>query len=139
MSPDLVQARLRLIEELLADLSGIGEFDVDEMERDRIRRHAVERILTQLVELASSINGHVVGALTGAAPRDYRSSFLAMAELDVIDRELADRLARAAGMRNLLVHEYGDIDLGIVADAVPGALVDFSEYVRVVAGWAAAR
>ncbi len=38
-------------------------------------------------------------------------------------------------MRNLLVHEYGDIDLTIVAEASTLAVEDFSDYLTSVARW----
>jgi len=37
------------------------------------------------------------------------------------------------GLRNILTHEYVDIDLGIVAQAVPRAREFFTDYVRAVA------
>ena len=38
------------------------------------------------------------------------ASFTRLAELGVLDAEFARRIARAAGLRNRLVHEYEDID-----------------------------
>jgi uncharacterized protein YutE (UPF0331/DUF86 family) len=35
----------------------------------------------------------------------------------VLDGDLAERLARAAGFRNILVHAYADLDLPQVHDA----------------------
>ena len=37
-----------------------------------------------------------------------------LADADVISPALADRLARAAGFRNLLVHAYASLDLTLV-------------------------
>jgi hypothetical protein len=48
----VVQERLRLMRDLLDDMDGIGEVDASRLETDRIVRHAVERIITQLVDLA---------------------------------------------------------------------------------------
>ena len=42
----VVQERLRLIRELLDDLSDIGEVTASRLRRERITRHAVERIVT---------------------------------------------------------------------------------------------
>ncbi|WP_353057961.1 HepT-like ribonuclease domain-containing protein [Propionimicrobium sp. PCR01-08-3] len=36
------------------------------------------------------------------------------------------------GLRNILVHQYTDIDLAQVAAAVPLALRDYGEYIRQV-------
>ena len=53
----------------------------------------------------------------------------------MLDHQLATDLALAAGMRNLLVHEYGDIDLTIVAGARSAAARDFAAFVTTVAQW----
>ena len=71
----VVQARLTLIRGLLDDLRSVGEVTADLLQRDRMLRHGVERVLGQLVELAVSIDGHVGATLLGRAPQDYRSSF----------------------------------------------------------------
>lgn len=57
--PGVVQARLTLIRGLLDDLQSVGVVSVDLLQRDRMLRHGVERVLGQLVELAVSVNGHM--------------------------------------------------------------------------------
>lgn len=55
----MLQAKLRAMRELLDDLDGAGDLDADVLQADRMLRHGVERILTQLVELAAGVNGHL--------------------------------------------------------------------------------
>lgn len=45
------------------------------------------------------------------SPPTYADAFRELADAGVIPDELADRLARAAGFRNLIVHGYGRLDL----------------------------
>lgn len=45
------------------------------------------------------------------SPPTYADAFRLLAEAGVIPRELAGRLVRAAGFRNLLVHANGPLDL----------------------------
>ncbi|MFC5381322.1 type VII toxin-antitoxin system HepT family RNase toxin [Aquipuribacter nitratireducens] len=116
----------------LASLRGVSG---DELRADLDTRLVVERILTVLVESAAAVNGHVVGASGGQVPDDYRSSFGAAAAAGAIRPELAGRLAPAAGLRNLLAHRYGEVDLDLVAAAVPRAHDDFRDYITQVAGW----
>jgi len=54
----------------------------------------------------------------------------------VLTDELVSRLAPAAGLRDVLVHHYVDIDARKVADAVPQLLADMPEYVTAVARFA---
>lgn len=135
----VVQAKLRFLDELLRDLSGLGDVSLDRMNSDRLVRHALERILTQLVESAVAINSHISASLLGRSPADYRHSFELAAQAGAITPELAARLAPSAGLRNLLIHEYGTIDLARVAAAAHLALSAYEEYVTSVARFLAGR
>jgi uncharacterized protein YutE (UPF0331/DUF86 family) len=135
----VVQARLALIRDLLDDLQSVGEVTVDLLQRDRMLRHGVERVLGQLVELAVSINGHLGATLLGRAPKDYRTSFALAEEAGALDPELVSRLQASVGLRNVLTHEYVDIDLEIVAGAVTSAGHDYGQYVQQMARWIADR
>ena len=44
-------------------------------------------------------------------PATYAEAFRLLAGQGLLDQDLAERLARAAGFRNLLVHGYGRLDL----------------------------
>lgn len=45
------------------------------------------------------------------APSSYGRAFHLLADHRILDRDLAARLARAAGFRNLVAHAYADLDL----------------------------
>ena len=59
LDPEVVQSRLVLITRLLDDLQSAGHVDAPRLTQDRMLRYAVERILSQLVDLAVSVNSHV--------------------------------------------------------------------------------
>lgn len=63
----VVLARLRLIGALLDDLEAVGQVSAEGLAADRMLRHAVERVLGQLVELAVAVNGHVAATRLGKA------------------------------------------------------------------------
>lgn len=138
MTPDqidraIVGRRLRLMQEALETLAQLPVSSGKDRDRDPVAEAAVERLMQVLVDLALDINGHLVVALLRRAPETGRQSFLDMAAAKVISDELADRLAPAASLRNVLVHHYVDIDRGLVADAVPALLRDVPEYTAAVA------
>lgn len=130
---EVVQERLRHIRVLLDDLESIGSVDEERLHQDRIIRHAVERILTQLVDLSVSINSHIAAAASGQAPATYRDSYQAAASAGAITSQLAAELAPSAGLRNVLTHEYVTVDLSILAGAIPMARGLYADYVREVA------
>lgn len=45
------------------------------------------------------------------SPPTYGDAFRSLAAAGILDAELAARLARAAGFRNLIVHAYAELDL----------------------------
>ncbi|MGH3601629.1 MAG: type VII toxin-antitoxin system HepT family RNase toxin, partial [Pseudonocardiaceae bacterium] len=128
-----VQARLSIMRGLLDDLAGVDTLVELPLVEDRMLRHGIERILTQLVELAAAINEHIVGASLQRVATSYRESFELAEECGLIDKQLRDDLLPSVGMRNVLVHEYLEIDLRKVVLAVPLALNCYRRYVQQVA------
>lgn len=92
----------------------------------------IERVLTQLVDIAVGLDSALARGAGHRRPNSYRETFDVVAEAGVIAGELAVRLRPSAGMRNLLTHEYGRIELDRVAAAVPRARQDDGEYVAQV-------
>lgn len=135
LDPEVVQVRLGSIRDLLADLAQVGALSAVDLRRERMLRHAVERIISQLVELAVSINAHIAATELGKAPADYRDSFGLLQSASVLPADLTERLRRSVGLRNILAHEYTRVDMEIVAGAIPAAERDYDEYVRHVARW----
>lgn len=135
LDPAMVTQRLREIQLLLADLAELGAVDAERLRRERPTRHIVERVLSQIVELAGSINIHVVASMLGRSPDSYAASFDEMARAGVLEGDFAASLRPSAGMRNVLVHDYLEVDHAMVSAAIPLAQRQYSEYVRTVARW----
>lgn len=135
LSPQTIQVRLVLMRELLETLEKVTASSADDLRADSVTRLAVERIMTQLVDLAVSINQHVVSSLGGLPSADYRSTFGDASKLGLIDTGLARQLASSVGLRNVLVHDYLEVDLQIVADSIPLAKQQYGQYVKAVSRW----
>lgn len=130
---DRVRARLVAMRELLDHLRSLGPITADLLDEEFGVRLQVERVLSQVITLAIEVNSHVAARELGRAPSDLRSSFAAMAEAGWIDRSLASALRDSTGLRNVLVHEYVEVDLAVVAASVPEELDGYGAYIRQVA------
>jgi uncharacterized protein YutE (UPF0331/DUF86 family) len=119
--------------DLLDRLVEIGPVDVERLRVEPLTALAVERVLTLLVDLAFATNSHVAAARLGRAPESYAASFDAAVEAGLLDADLAAALRPSAGLRNVLVHAYVDVDPSAVARAVPLAVEHYGTYVRRVA------
>ncbi|GAB3715209.1 type VII toxin-antitoxin system HepT family RNase toxin [Mariniluteicoccus flavus] len=139
LSTSTIVARLQLMRELLDDLASVGDPTADHLRDDRLLRRAVERVLTQLVDLAADINQHVSNTLGASVSSEYRESFDTASRLGLFPRELAEQLKPSVGMRNVLIHEYVNVDLAMVSRALPVAREQYARYVRHVADWVSRR
>jgi uncharacterized protein YutE (UPF0331/DUF86 family) len=106
--------------------------DPGAFEADRTAREVV--ILNLFVALQESVSlaTHWLADAGLDVPGSYREIFLALAARGMIPRELAQRLASAAGFRNLVAHQYGVLDplrVHAMATSELGDLLDFCEVV----------
>lgn len=67
-------------------------------------------------------------AITGSAPPTYADAFLALARAGAIPEDLAQRLVRATGFRNVLVHAYDDLDMARVREAAQAGPADLRAF-----------
>lgn len=128
----VVVRRLETMRTLLDHLSALDVTGPDAL-ADLGLRLQVERVLTQLVNLAAEINAHVALAVLNRPPEDYREGFDRMVQAGFLDRGIAAALKPSVGLRNVLTHEYVRVDLTMVAKAVPRAVDGYGHYVREVA------
>jgi len=127
MSPDVVKKKLVAMTTYLQDLhrhDGIP-FNVF-MER----HYEIERILELLIMTASDIVLHMLASRGEAAPGSYRAAFMRAGEMNIIKPEIGKRPALSAGLRNILVHEYAEIDYAVLHQSIPAALRDFSSFIE---------
>jgi uncharacterized protein YutE (UPF0331/DUF86 family) len=101
----------------------------DDLEEDP---YVVERLLELVVQVSVDILNHEL-AERGVLPESYRDSFLEAGKRGLIPTVLAGDLALSAGLRNVLVHAYEEIDYEIVAASIDRALDDLTRFVDVYA------
>jgi uncharacterized protein YutE (UPF0331/DUF86 family) len=133
--PELVRRKLSHLVGYLDELEAQRNVSLEGYRAPGGTRRAVERLLQLIIEAAVDINVHAVTELHGIPPPDYRSSFREAAKAGLITEELGRSLEPAADLRNVLVHDYGDIDDALVHASIPQALEDFREHAREVLRW----
>lgn len=126
MSPDVLARKLERLRRYLDHLAAHRGRTSEEVAADP---YAVERLLELVVQVSVDILSHQL-AERGLTPESYRDTFELAGGEGLLADELADRLSRAAGLRNILVHLYEDIDYEIVAASIDRALDDFGALLR---------
>ncbi len=129
---DLVRRKLSRLNMYLDKLSPVAKKSLKEYLKEDYVRFSTERLIQLIVECATDINNHVVVETGHRPPEDYRSSFIKAAETGLITTQLAAKIQGSAGMRNIIVHEYMDIDHQLVFKIIPVALRHYREYIKQV-------
>jgi uncharacterized protein YutE (UPF0331/DUF86 family) len=130
----LVRRRIRGIERSLRVLRelrrrGREAFVSDEVIQDRAARHA-----QLLAQGCADIALHIIAASGAASPETYAEALTTLGAAGVITTSLAERLAGAVRLRNILVHGYLDLDHGRLFDEL-GWIEDAAEFAVVIERW----
>lgn len=133
----LIRRKLQLIAEELGRLLRFRDISLDELLQDFVRQAAAERILERIINRAIDINEHLIAELaTGEEDQitrlTYRDTFLKLAEMGVYPRDFAESIARSAGLRNILVHEYNTVDPAQVHQSIRACLQDYERYIQYI-------
>lgn len=128
-----VERLLDSLRDNLADLKRYRRRLVDgTLGRDRDVRHMVLHAMYVTIQSAIDVSNHLLAARGLARATTYASIFERLAEGDVLDRDLAERLADWASMRNVLAHLYPIVDYDRVERTLRDDLGDFDEFLVAV-------
>jgi uncharacterized protein YutE (UPF0331/DUF86 family) len=125
--PEVVKRHLGALRGALANLRRHAGRTANELSDDADLRWAVERGLQLCVQNALDIATHLAASAGLDAP-DYATAIDRLADLSVISRKFSARLRPMAGFRNVLVHGYLQVDLGIVQRALAESLDDLEQF-----------
>lgn len=88
--------------------------------------------LWQAVQIVIDVAVSLCVGLGLAVPSTYADAFWALHRERVLGEELAERLVRAAGFRNVLVHAYEELDLDRVHAAATTGPADLRAFLATV-------
>lgn len=99
---------------------------------DELTLSAIERRFQLIVDTAIDINTHIIKEVGLHTPDDYQSTFTVLAENKIFSMEFALKIAPSVGLRNLIVHKYGKVDLKRMVDDIKNEIADYVEYIRLI-------
>lgn len=125
MSPEVFNRKRELLIKYLEDFKIYKDIDFDGFLKVH---YTVERLFELLVTVCCDIILHLLSSKNEEIPTTYRTIFLRAGELDIIEKDLAHRFAKAAGMRNIIVHGYEEIDYNIIHKSINQMIEDVNHF-----------
>lgn len=109
-----IERRLDELSERLARLRPLQSKVRLDFDQDPYLRDIVERNLEIAAQCCIDISHRIIALENALKPSDYYEAILRMGELGVLPPEFAHQLAGIAGFRNILIHEYLNVNWDIV-------------------------
>jgi uncharacterized protein YutE (UPF0331/DUF86 family) len=127
---------LRLLRSISDDLTVLrAEASADPGRRaDPLWLRGVKYTFVTAIEGGVDVAQHVCASQGWGPPRDNGDAIRLLGAHGVLSADLADRLRRAVGFRNVLVHDYVEVDDDIVLKRLVN-LTDLEDFVAAVATW----
>ncbi len=128
MDTTVIAMRLQKLDSYLRTLRQMQAVSLEEYLGDDNIQTIVERKLQLAIQACMDIGGYLIGQLGLTAPDEPQNLFAALGREGVISRELADRLVDMVRFRNILLHDYLEIDSVIVYHNLSEELGDFDQF-----------
>jgi uncharacterized protein YutE (UPF0331/DUF86 family) len=127
----IIDARLRELSRRLRRIESRRPPSVKALAADEDLQDILARNLEVAIQTCIDIAFHLSGA-HGGVPTTAGEAFAELAKRGLLERSLAERLRRAVGFRNVLVHEYTEVDWKIVMQVIRTGTRDLADFGKAV-------
>ena len=132
LDPVVVERRLAKILEEVEFLKSIRMQDIEVFLKDgkslRSTAKAIETIAQSIIDISS----HLVAQNHWGVTDTYRTTIALLAKNQVIPTDLSNNLQQVIAMRNILVHQYLDVDFQIVWESLDELVKDAPKFIRAI-------
>lgn len=127
----IIEKLLNSLREELSKLDAM-DFTYEELADEVDIQDLVNRRLQIAVEICIDTATHLASGLNLPGQDTAADVFRLLAKENVINDKLTEKIAKACGMRNVLVHQYLKIDYKIVHQSSHEGLDDLREFAKAV-------
>lgn len=132
MDREVIEQKLASLQRCLQRVKHALPVDAASLETDFDKQDIISLNLSRAVQLTVDMGAHLLSQQKSVSPASMGQTFELLAQTGVLDHDLADRLKKSVGFRNIAVHNYDQINWAIVHSIVKNHLGDFSEFARIM-------
>lgn len=104
--------KLKKLEENLITLNNIKKnYSVNDFMTDKIDEWGLRYGIFETIQIIIDIAGSLVAENNLGMPKNYSDAITLLISNDYLEKQLGEKVIKMIGLRNLLVHEYGIIDV----------------------------
>lgn len=129
---NVVENKISSVKKYLKTLERYKSYLRNEIEENIDVRGALERYLYLVVQAAIDLAEAFIAAKGFRKPTTQRECFDILQEEKIISLELAEKLVKMVGFRNVVAHDYEKINYDVVFDILQNRLIDIEEFVEII-------
>ena len=129
----ILAAKVAAIRDATARVREVLPASSEAFKTDRTAREVVTLNVFVALQEAIGLAAHWVADEGWSVPQSYAEVFTILGDRGVVDRDLAQRLRAAAGLRNLIAHQYGVLNVDRVFAIASHELEDLLAFCQQVA------
>ena len=138
MDTDVIKAKLVSLQRCMERIRQKAPATAQQLEEDFDLQDIIILNLQRAVQISTDIATNIL-ADSPAVPSSMAEAFLLLHRQGALSENVARRLAKSVGLRNIAVHEYTSLDWNVV-NAVPHTHIeDFAEFGREISAWVRSR
>jgi len=127
---NLILAKVSSINSYLKRVKEKSNTELNTFLKDLDRQESILFNLQMAIQNCIDIAAHIISDEGLGVPGSTNEMFYLLEENGYLDTELTEKMIAAIGFRNLIVHEYGKVDLKQVFEVAQKDIQDLKEYFR---------
>jgi uncharacterized protein YutE (UPF0331/DUF86 family) len=127
---DLLLAKASSVRRHLKRIKEKSKIDLKTFLSDLDRQEIVMFNLQMAIQNCVDIAAHIISEEGFGIPDSISEMFYLLEENRYLDNQLTEKMVKAAGFRNLIVHEYAKIEVKQVFDIAQKDITDLNEYLK---------
>ncbi|MGV9200085.1 MAG: type VII toxin-antitoxin system HepT family RNase toxin [Promethearchaeia archaeon] len=129
---DVINSRISKLREYLNILRELKHEPKKDFTEDYKIYGLAERYLHLSIECVLDIGNHIVSRLELKKPEAYQDILIILGKNAILPKEFAEKIAKMEGLRNILIHNYLEINREIVYQHLQEDLSDFDKFLKYI-------
>jgi uncharacterized protein YutE (UPF0331/DUF86 family) len=127
---NVIENKISSAKKYLIILEDYKKYSREEIEKNIDIKGAVERYLYLAIQAVIDLAEAVLAYKNLRKPATIAETFYILNEAKIIDGGLTEKLVKMAGFRNIIAHDYEEINYDIVYDVLQNKLKDLEEFLK---------
>lgn len=129
---DLILAKAGSVKSHLNRVIEKRNVDLDGFLKDIDRQESILFNIQMAVQNCIDIAAHIISEEGLGVPGSTTEMFYLLEKQGYLNQDLTGTMVKAVGFRNLIVHEYGKIELEQVYEIAKDNIIDLNKYLKAV-------